>query len=72
MAAYAQLCGWILARGHARSGDALAISAYLGKGDVADRSFAEYAHRYAEQNALDHRALLDAIASGDVEAVLGV
>jgi uncharacterized protein (DUF2252 family) len=72
MAAYAQMCAWVLARGHARSGDALAISAYLGKGDVADRSFAEFAKRYADQNALDHRALVDAIAAGDVEAVLGV
>lgn len=72
MAAYAQMCAWVLARGHARSGDALAISAYLGKGDVADHSFTEFARRYADQNALDHQALLDAIAAGDVEAVLGV
>ena len=72
MAAYAQVCAWVLARGHARSGDALAISAYLGKGDVADHSFAAYAQRYADQNALDHQALVDAIAAGDVEAVRGV
>ncbi|MBE7699783.1 DUF2252 domain-containing protein [Oerskovia sp. Sa1BUA8] len=72
MAAYAQMCAWVLARGHARSGNALAIGSYLGKGDVADRSFAEFATRYADQNELDHRALLDAIAAGDVEAVTGV
>ncbi len=72
MATYAQMCAWVLARGHARSGDALAISAYLGKGDVADHSFTEFARRYADQNAQDHQALLDAIAAGDVEAVLGV
>jgi uncharacterized protein (DUF2252 family) len=70
--AYAQMCGWVLARGHARSGDALAIGAYLGKGDVADRSFAEFATRYADQNEADHRALIDAIAAGDVEAEAGV
>ncbi|MDN5915810.1 MAG: DUF2252 domain-containing protein [Pseudonocardia sp.] len=72
MQAYGELCGWTLARAHARSGDRVAIAAYLGKGrsfDVAVRSFAE---AYADQNERDHRALLDAIASGRITAEPGV
>ena len=66
------LCGATLARAHARCGDAVAIAAYLGSGDACDRAIADFAEAYAEQNERDHAALLDAIASGRVEAQTGV
>jgi uncharacterized protein (DUF2252 family) len=69
---YAQICGWTLARAHARSGDATAIGAYLGGGDVFDRAIVDFAAAYAEQNDLDHRQLVDAIRSGKVQATTGV
>jgi uncharacterized protein (DUF2252 family) len=54
MAMYGELCGATLARAHARSGDSVAISAYLGRGDTFDRAIAEFAERYADQNEADH------------------
>jgi uncharacterized protein (DUF2252 family) len=72
MAMYAELCGATLARAHARSGDSIAIASYLGRSDSFDRALWEFAERYAEQNEQDHRALIDAIESGRVEAVSGV
>jgi uncharacterized protein (DUF2252 family) len=72
MEMYAQLCGWTLARAHARSGDSIAIAAYLGRGDSFDRAVWEFAERYADQNEQDHRALLTAIEDGRIEAVAGV
>jgi uncharacterized protein (DUF2252 family) len=72
MTVYAELCGWTLARAHARSGDRIAIAAYLGNRPVFDRAVAQFASDYADQNARDHQALLDAIASGRVQAVTGV
>ena len=69
---YAKMCGWALARAHARSGDRVAIASYLGGGDTFDRAIADFAVSYADQNALDHQALLDAIANGSVQAELGV
>jgi uncharacterized protein (DUF2252 family) len=69
---YAQICGWTLARAHARSGDAAAIGAYLGTGDTFDRAMASFATAYADQNDLDHRALVDAIKNGRIEATMGV
>jgi uncharacterized protein (DUF2252 family) len=68
MARYAELCAWTLARGHARSGDRIAIASYLGRGPVFENSIADFAAAYAEQNALDHQALLAAIAAGRVES----
>jgi uncharacterized protein (DUF2252 family) len=65
---YARICGWTLARAHARSGDRFAIAAYLGGGDGFDRAICSFAADYAEQNLRDHQALLDAIASGRVTA----
>ncbi len=65
---YARLCGWTLARAHARSGDRLAISGYLGKSGVFDESIADFAAAYSAQNRLDHLALLDAIKSGRLQA----
>jgi uncharacterized protein (DUF2252 family) len=72
MQLYGRLCGGILARAHARSGDPIAIAAYLGGGDSFDRALAEFAETYADQNEQDHRALLDAIESGRLEAVPGL
>ncbi|MEU1277529.1 DUF2252 domain-containing protein [Streptomyces sp. NPDC005805] len=68
MRVFGELCGWTLARAHARSGDRIAIAAYLGGSDVFDRALTEFAERYADQNERDHRALLDAIATGRVPA----
>ena len=65
---YAQLCGWTLARGHARSGDRVAIGAYLGNSDTFAQALADFAHHYADQNEADHQALVDAIAAGTVAA----
>jgi uncharacterized protein (DUF2252 family) len=72
LAVYARLCAWTLARAHARSGDAIAIGAYLGSGEVFDRALADYAEACAEQNERDHRALLDAIDAGRIGAEIGV
>jgi Uncharacterized protein conserved in bacteria (DUF2252) len=69
---YAQMCGWSLARAHARSGDRIAIATYLGGGTAFDDAVATFAASYAEQNDLDHRALLDAIASGRIVAETGI
>jgi uncharacterized protein (DUF2252 family) len=71
LASYAEMCGWTLARGHARSGDAVAISSYLGAGDAFDRSLADFAFAYANQNDVDHQALVDAISAGRVQAEMG-
>ncbi|MFB7944372.1 DUF2252 domain-containing protein [Kitasatospora phosalacinea] len=65
---YASLCGTALARAHARSGDRIAIAAYLGRSDTFDRAVAAFAHHYAELNTADHARLADAIASGEVQA----
>jgi uncharacterized protein (DUF2252 family) len=68
MATYARLCGWTLARAHARSGDRMAISAYLGKSSRFDNAIADFAETYADQNERDHAALAAAVADGRVEA----
>jgi uncharacterized protein (DUF2252 family) len=65
---YGQLCGWTLARAHARSGDRIAIAAYLGGSDVFDRAITQFASAYADQNAKDHEALLAAVKSGRIMA----
>ena len=66
---YAGLCGWALARAHARSGDRVQIAAYLGKSDRFDRAVADFAVAYADQNERDHTALCAAVASGRLPAV---
>ncbi|MEX2108470.1 MAG: DUF2252 domain-containing protein [Solirubrobacterales bacterium] len=66
---YARLCGWTLARAHARSGDPVAIGAYLGSGDSFDEAIAEFSASYADQNERDHAALIAAIDSGRLKAV---
>jgi uncharacterized protein (DUF2252 family) len=65
---YAEMCGWTLARAHARSGDRIAIASYLGAGDAFDGAVADFSEAYAEQNLRDHQALLDVIDSGRVPA----
>jgi hypothetical protein len=72
MTLYAQLCGRALAYAHARSGDRIAITEYLGSGTEFDHAVAEFAETYADQNARDHATLLAAIADGRVTARLGL
>ncbi len=68
MTAYARLCGWTLARAHARSGDPVAIASYLGSGDRFDRALATFAEAYADQNERDYAALQSAVETGRVTA----
>ncbi len=72
LAVYARACGWTLARAHARSGDPIAVAAYLGRSDRFDRALAEFGAAYADLNELDHRALARAVADGRVTAVENV
>jgi uncharacterized protein (DUF2252 family) len=65
---YAELCGGTLARAHARSGDAAGISGYIGKGDVFGTALGRFATTYADQNARDHEALIQAVKDGRVPA----
>jgi uncharacterized protein (DUF2252 family) len=67
--AYGRMCGWSLARAHARSGPAVAIAAYLGSSDRFERAMAEFAHRYSQQNRADFEAHQQAVADGRIEAV---
>jgi uncharacterized protein (DUF2252 family) len=69
---YAHLCGWTLARAHARSGDPVAIAAYLGNSDRFDTSTARFAERYADQSDKDFAAFTVAVQSGRIEAREGV
>ena len=69
---YAGICGWTLARAHARSGDAVEIAAYLGKSDKFDRSITDFSTRYADQNERDYEAFASAIRSGRLAAIEGV
>jgi hypothetical protein len=72
MELWGRMCGWTLARGHARSGDRIAIASYLGKSDVFDRAIADFAVAYAEQNERDYRALREAVVAGRLAAETGV
>jgi uncharacterized protein (DUF2252 family) len=72
MGAYGRLCGWTLARAHARSGDRVAIAAYLGNGDRFDRAILEFSDAYAEQNERDYRKLEKAVKSGQITAEKGL
>ena len=69
---YAELCGRVLARAHARAGDRIAIAAYLGKSDAFDRAIAEFAEKYAEQNEADFSLLQAAEADGSLEVRHGL
>ena len=68
MTVYAGLCGWTLARAHARSGDRIALAAYLGGSDKFDQAIADFAETYADQNELDYAALQGAVKDGRAEA----
>jgi uncharacterized protein (DUF2252 family) len=68
---YGSLCGWALARAHARTSRATVISGYLGGGEEFDRAVADFALAYAEQNEKDYRRLLDAVSAARVEATVG-
>src|SRR4051794_91030 len=72
MAGYAEMCGWTLARAHARSGDRIAIGSYLGSGDAFDRALVRFARAYADQNERDHEALVRATRDGTLPAERGV
>ncbi len=72
MRIYGNLCGWTLARAHARSGDAVAIAAYLGGSDVFDQAITQFADAYADQNERDHDAVLQAVKSGRIVAEQGL
>jgi len=72
MAAYARMCGWTLARGHARSGDRVAIGSYLGSGEVFDTAMVAFSEVYADQNERDYVALEDAARSGRITAETGI
>jgi len=69
---YGELCGTTLARAHARSGDRVAIAAYLGGGRRFDAAVGEFAENYADQNERDHRELVEAVDAGRVKAQMGV
>ena len=72
MTIYGRLCGWTLARAHARSGDRIAIASYLGNGDNFDRAILEFSRAYAEQNERDYKALVAAVKSGRIVAQSGL
>jgi uncharacterized protein (DUF2252 family) len=70
--AYARVCAWVLAKAHARSGDAVAIAGYLGRSRVFENALAEFGELYADQNERDYDALKQAVASGRVSAETGL
>jgi predicted alpha/beta hydrolase len=69
---YARTCGWTLARAHARSGDPVALSEYLGDDDAFDRSITDFSERYADQNDQDFQEFVKAVRSGRIEAREGL
>jgi uncharacterized protein (DUF2252 family) len=69
---YARMCGWALARAHARSGDPVAIADYLGGDDGFDRAMVTFSSEYADQNARDYTAFVDAVTTGRIPALMGV
>jgi uncharacterized protein (DUF2252 family) len=72
MAFYGSLCGWTLARAHARTGDRHAIAAYLGKSDRFDRAIVSFSQAYADQNAADYEVLIAAEKAGELEVESGL
>jgi hypothetical protein len=69
---YAGICGWTLARAHARSGDPVAIAEYLGPGDEFDTSVTDFSERYADQNEQDYQEFVTAVRAGKLAVVEGV
>jgi hypothetical protein len=72
MSMYASLCGWTLARAHARSGDRVAIASYLGGKDTFEQAIADFAAAYADVNERDHAALATAASDGRVAVLSGL
>jgi hypothetical protein len=72
MEMYGKVCGWTLARSHARSGDRIAIASYLGKSDTFDKAITSFARLYADQTERDHQALLEAVRDGRIKAEMGL
>lgn len=72
MEIYSEMCGWTLARAHARSGDRIAIGSYLGKGDEFDRAIVAFSNAYADQNERDYAQLVEAVHGGRIEAQTGL
>ena len=72
MAVYGRLCGWTLARAHARSGDRVAIASYLGSGLAFDQAIVEFSESYADQNERDYEALVKAVESKKITAQAGL
>jgi thiamine monophosphate kinase len=72
MTIFARLCGGTLARAHARSGDRIAIAAYLGSSDAFDRAIADFSTAYADQNEQDYQAMVEAVNSGRLVAETGL
>ena len=70
MMQYAEICGWALARAHARSGEPAAISGYLGKSDAFDKAIATFSVAYADQTERDHEVLRKAVQAGRVEVII--
>jgi hypothetical protein len=66
---YAEICGWVLARAHAKSGDSATISGYLGKSENFDLAIGKFAVAYADQTERDHAALVKAVRAGRVEVL---
>ncbi len=72
MEIYARLCGWTLARAHARSGDRIAIASYLGSTRTFEQAMGDFAEAYADQNEKDYAQMEQAIADGRIEAQAGI
>ena len=72
MDVWGRMCGWTLARAHARSGDRIAIGAYLGKSDAFDLAIAEFSAAYADTNERDYAALQRAVDDGRITASTGI
>jgi uncharacterized protein (DUF2252 family) len=72
MVIYARMCGWTLARAHARSGDRIALASYLGRADDFDQAIADFAEAYADQNERDYAAFQEAVKDGRAQAAEGV
>jgi hypothetical protein len=71
LGSYSAICGFTLARAHARTGDPIAMSSYLGNGEVFDEAIERFSKSYADQTERDHAELRSAIDSGQIEAIEG-
>ena len=72
MTLYGELCGWTLARAHARSGDRIGIASYVGAGNTLDQALATFAETYADQNERDYQALVEAVRNDRLQAITGL